>query len=109
MTQGESTVLRADIDQMNTLATVLNDVGNGIDILEVRAFGDQLTAALPGAPIPATCAKAGEFTEGAWLRVADRIRQLAAITTRCAADYQATDETFAQQLGTMAFHKPGDR
>ncbi|MCP2290833.1 Protein of unknown function (DUF2580) [Nocardia amikacinitolerans] len=109
MTQGEPTVLHADIDQMNNLATVLNDVGNGIDALEIRTVGDQLAAALPGAPIPATCAKAGEFTEGAWLRVADRIRQLAAITTRCAADFQATDETFAQQLGTMAFHLPKER
>ncbi|AVH20899.1 type VII secretion target [Nocardia cyriacigeorgica] len=102
-------MLQADIDQLNRLATTLNDVGNSIDALEIRTVGDQLAAALPGAPIPATCAKAGEYTEGAWLRVAQRIRQLANITTQCAANYQMTDEEFAKQLDTMAFHPPKDR
>ncbi|WP_051407327.1 hypothetical protein [Nocardia sp. CNY236] len=99
-------MLSADISQMHNLAGTLDDVGKQIDALDVRTAASGLAAALPGCPVSAVCLTAGEYTEGAWLRVADRIRQIATLTTRCADDVEATDADFKTQLDTMAFQLP---
>ncbi|AFU06234.1 hypothetical protein [Nocardia brasiliensis] len=97
-------LLKADIDQMNSLATVLGDVGQKIDDIEIRAAVGDIKAALPGCPIPDACAKAGESTEYAWLKVADRIRSVATAVQNTAADINATDESFKRRLEAMSFH-----
>ncbi|WP_446225057.1 hypothetical protein ACTWPB_08070 [Nocardia sp. IBHARD005] len=100
-------MLSADIAQMRQLVGTLNDVATQIDALDVRTVADTMAAALPGCPIPAACAQAGEFTEGAWLRVAQRIQQISTATTQCANNIQATDEDFQKALDTMRFQIPG--
>ncbi len=100
-------MLSADIVQMRQLAVTLDDVATQIDALDVRTVADTLAAALPGCPIPIAVSQAGEYTEGAWLRVAQRIKQISVATTQCANNIQSTDADFQKALDTMRFQIPG--
>ncbi|BCK58994.1 hypothetical protein [Nocardia wallacei] len=100
-------MLRADVDQLNKLVTTLDDIAAQIDNINVRATGDQLGAALPGCALGAVCAQVGEFTEGAWLRVAERIRTLSGLVNMSTHVFSTTDEQFGQILDSMNFHGRG--
>ncbi|MFC8044663.1 hypothetical protein [Nocardia sp. NPDC057353] len=96
-------MLQADIDQLRRLATTLDEVGREIDGIDVRTAGDRIAAALPGCSLGQVCAQAGEFSEGAWLRVAQRVQRLGDIVRQSADNIQITEEEFAQRLDTMDF------
>lgn len=100
-------LLKADVDRLNALATVLNDVGQQLDDIEIRSAVADIRAALPGCPIPDACATAGESTEYAWLKVADRFRGISQTIRYAANDFQTTDDSFAQRLDAMAFRDKG--
>ncbi|WP_369024009.1 hypothetical protein [Nocardia cyriacigeorgica] len=100
-------MIQADIDQLKKLATTLDTVGQEIDKIDVRTAGDQIGAALPGCSLGQVCAQTGEFTEGAWLRVAQRIQTLSTIVKECADNMQMTDEDFKKKLDTMDFKGRG--
>ncbi|WP_063066465.1 hypothetical protein [Nocardia violaceofusca] len=102
-------MLQADIDELNKLVRTLKDVATQVDGIAIRKTGDEITAALPGCTIGPACAQLGEFTEGAWLRVAERIRALSDLVTKSANMYAATDEQFKQLLDTMDFHSRGNQ
>lgn len=57
--------------------------------------------------IGAACAKAGEYSEGAWLRIAERMRKLAGIVNQCADNVQTTDQEFKNRLEVMDFFATG--
>ncbi|WP_280301827.1 hypothetical protein [Nocardia neocaledoniensis] len=96
-------MLEADIQQLRKLATTVTDVGAKIDEIDVRTTGGSITAALPGCEIGARCATAGEYIEGAWLRVSWRLAKLSTLVTSCADNYSMTDEEFKRKLASMAF------
>ncbi|MBF6289613.1 hypothetical protein GV791_17010 [Nocardia cyriacigeorgica] len=100
-------MIQADIDQLKKLATTLDTVGQEIDKIDVRTAGDQIGAALPGCSLGQVCAQTGEFTEGAWLRVAQRIQALSTLVKECADNMQMTDEDFKKKLDTMDFKGRG--
>lgn len=100
-------MLQADTDQLKKLSTTLDSVSQEIDKIDVRTAGDQIGAALPGCSLGQICAQTGEFTEGAWLRVAQRIQALSAIVKQAADTYQMTDEEFKQRLDAMDFKDRG--
>ncbi|WP_329414668.1 hypothetical protein OG563_18195 [Nocardia vinacea] len=102
-------MLKADIDQLNTLASVLDGVGNDIDNLEVRTAAGYLADALPGCAIPQACAQAAEFVEGAYLRVAGRMRQVAVLTRDCAKNLNMTDTEFARRMDEVDVTPVGRR
>ncbi|MEC3958321.1 hypothetical protein VMT65_35180 [Nocardia sp. CDC153] len=101
-------MFQADIDELKKLATTVSSVGDEIDNLDVRTTGDTLGDALPGIAIGAACSKAGEYTEGAWLRIAERMRKLAGIVNQCADDIKVTDTEFKNRLEQMHFFRTGD-
>ncbi|MGV9926156.1 hypothetical protein [Nocardia rhamnosiphila] len=100
-------MLEADIDELKKLADTLDSVGGEIDKIDVRTTGDQLGAALPGCNLGTICAQAGEFTEGAWLRIALRMQALSEIVRQCADDMNTTDQQLKDKLNTMDFRIPG--
>lgn len=100
-------MLEADMDQLKKLADTLDSVAEEIDKIDVRTTGDQIGAALPGCNLGAICAQTGEFTEGAWLRIALRVRALSGIVRQCADDMDTTDQQFKDKLNTMDFRLPG--
>ncbi|MFI1459420.1 hypothetical protein [Nocardia carnea] len=100
-------MLEADIDQLKKLADTLDDIGGEIDTIDVRTTGDQIGTALPGCNLGTICAQAGEFTEGAWLRIALRMRALSEIVRQSADDMNTTDQQFKDKLNTMDFRIPG--
>ncbi|NKY85683.1 hypothetical protein [Nocardia veterana] len=102
-------MLQADIDELNKLVTTLKDVATQVDGIVVRTTGDQITAALPGCTIGPACAQLGEFTEGAWFRVAERVRALSDLVYKSANLFAANDEQFRLMLDQMDFHTRGDR
>ncbi|MGX1811848.1 hypothetical protein ACWIGI_39525 [Nocardia sp. NPDC055321] len=101
-------MFQVDIDELKALATTVTSVGDEIDKIDVRTNGDLIGAALPGIEIGAACARAGEYTEGAWLRVAERLRRLAGIVDQCADDVRVTDAQFKNRLDAMDFFRTGD-
>lgn len=100
-------MLEADIQQLRTLSVELDDVATQIDAIDVRSQGDQIGVALPGVALGQVCAQAGASTEGAWLRVAQRVQQLSRIVKDSAEAYQITDEEFQRRLNTMDFRTRG--
>ncbi|MFJ1459446.1 hypothetical protein [Nocardia sp. N2S4-5] len=101
-------MLKADVDELNKLVTTLEDIAQQIDNINVRTTGDQVGAALPGCALGAVCAQAGEFTEGAWLRVAERVRKLSGLVNMSTHVFSTTDEQFGQILDSMDFHGRGE-
>lgn len=53
--------------------------------------------------------QAGEFVEGAYLRVAARMRQVSAITTECAQRLDTTDAEFARRMNEIDVTPVGRR
>ncbi|MBO0856479.1 MAG: hypothetical protein J2P18_22255 [Nocardia sp.] len=99
-------MLRADIDQLNKLAQTLTTIGAAID--DITAGGDTIhpvAGAMPGSRIPATCLQVDSHIEGAYLRVAQRMKGLADTITKSAGNLQTTDDQFAQQMHGLDFHK----
>ncbi|WP_133733856.1 hypothetical protein [Nocardia ignorata] len=92
---------------MRKLATTVTSVGEEIDKIDVRTNGDKIGEAFPGIEIGAACAKAGEYSEGAWLRIAQRMRQLAGIVNQCADNVQTSDQEFKNRLEQMDFFATG--
>lgn len=96
-------LLKADVEQLLALGRVLDDSATQIDAIEIRSAVSEMSAALPGCSIPRACARAGESTEYAWLRVADRLRTVSYIVTSAAEDLDATDLSVHDMLATLAF------
>ncbi|WP_051407003.1 hypothetical protein [Nocardia sp. CNY236] len=91
-------MLRADIDQLNRLSSMLDGVGDEVDGIDVRTEADSLADLLPGCALVPACGQAGEFVEGAYLRVAGRMRQVASITRECSRNLETTDAEFADRM-----------
>ena len=100
-------MLQVDIDELRKLATTVTSVGEEIDKIDVRTNGDKVGESFPGVEIGAACAKAGEYSEGAWLRIAERMRKLAGIVNQCADNVQTTDQEFKNRLEVMDFFATG--
>ncbi|MFB7724446.1 hypothetical protein [Nocardia sp. NPDC056100] len=103
------TLFKSDIDQLNTLAVTLENAGNAIDAVDIRSALSAVHAALVACDIVQVCDQSGEFIEGAYLRVAERERQVAAKARECAAAYAMTDENFKKELDKFDFHSSGGR
>lgn len=99
--------LTADIPKIRNLVTTIDDVATQIDALDIRTQVAGLANAFPGSDLAAACAQAGEFTEGAWLRVSQRFNGISTAMTTCANNVEATDDDFKKSLDTLRFHAPG--
>lgn len=94
--------MKVNTDQLRKLATTLNGTADAIDAVDVRSGTAGIAGALPGcADVSRACVQAGEFTEGAYLRLASRQRRMSGITTENANNYAATDERYATELSAM--------
>lgn len=100
-------MLKADIDQIRALAVKLSNAGDSIDALDVRHGASLLDAALPEGTndatflIPEAAAQAALAVEGAFLRAADRYRQVSTLCTQCADNLQMSDEEFGRKLNEL--------
>ncbi|MFF2551023.1 hypothetical protein ACFVUS_08480 [Nocardia sp. NPDC058058] len=102
------TLLKADIEQINALATVLDGAAAKIDALDVRGASTSIAGALPGTPLGEACEQGAEYIEGAWLRVSQRIAEVAGAMRQSAAGVSATDESFRGRLEELNFRLPGE-
>ncbi|MQY17423.1 hypothetical protein [Nocardia macrotermitis] len=91
-------MLKADIDQLNKVATVLGNASKAIGELKVRGVSDHIGDALPGCVVAQSCSQAGEFIEGAYQRVTGRLDQVGQKVTQTAKDLQTTDADFAKAM-----------
>lgn len=106
-------MLKADIDQIRALAVKLTNAGESIDALDVRSGASSLDASLPDGTndvkdgtflIPEAAAQAALAVEGAFLRAAERYKQVATLCTTCADNLQMTDEEFGRKLSELDIH-----
>ncbi|MEV0110829.1 hypothetical protein ACIBEK_19390 [Nocardia fusca] len=93
-------MLQADIDKLNELAQKLEQNGKAVDDLDIRT---RPSPSLPGVEIGQSFAELAEKTEGAYLRIADRMRAVAGATRACANDLSMTDEGFAARMNELDF------
>lgn len=99
--------LKVDTGQLRKLASKLNETADKVDAVDVRTKANAITAALPGAPeISRAATQGGEFVEGAWLRLAQRQRRMASISTECANDFECTDEKYRDKLTALGATRP---
>ncbi|MEU4312000.1 hypothetical protein [Nocardia sp. NPDC024068] len=82
-----------------------------VDGIDVRTKAAELPAALPDSPnevvsgIPQALEQAAEFVEGAYLRAAQRYRQVATVCTQCTDRMETTDGQFSDQLNALDVHR----
>ncbi|NLE78064.1 MAG: hypothetical protein GX610_00505 [Rhodococcus sp.] len=93
--------MKVDPEELRALAGVLEGVSSAVDAIEVRTQCDAVAAAIPGTDLGAAAAKAGEFVEGAYLRVADRISQISQIAQGNARNYDVQEGEFLERLTAM--------
>ncbi|MGW9565179.1 hypothetical protein [Prescottella equi] len=89
--------MKVDSARLRAFASMMDDAGAAVDALEVIGPGVRL----PGSAAAAACEQAVEFVEGAYLRVADRMRQMAAIARGNADEYDVTESDFTAHLAAM--------
>ncbi len=92
--------MKVDTAHLRAFASAMDDVGAAIDALDAIGPG----TAMPGSAAALACDQATEFVEGAYLRVADRVRQMATIARGNADDYDVTEADFTGQLAAMGEH-----
>ncbi|WP_280478086.1 hypothetical protein [Nocardia asiatica] len=98
-------MLQADVDQIRALADKLLAAGGAIDSIDVRTSAAGLHSAVPGSDIPRAIELAAEFVEGAYLRVAERLREVANKSKDAAGNLQTSDQQFAQMMHAMDVHR----
>ncbi|GAD83451.1 hypothetical protein [Nocardia asteroides] len=102
---GGGRMLQADIDELGKLVTVLDDVGREVDKRDVRCESDHLGAAVAGTDVAAACVQLGEFIEGAYWRVTNRLQEISKAVSATTSTIQATDEDFAQAMRKFDVHR----
>ncbi|KZM75517.1 hypothetical protein [Nocardia terpenica] len=100
-------MLQADIDQLTKLAGTLDTIGGAIDGIEVRGKDNEVAVAMPGSTVWRACIQASENVEGAYLRVAERMRGVAGKVRECGKSLAMTDEQFAAKMHELDFHASG--
>lgn len=80
------------------------DVGETIDDIEVRGFINTAGDFMPGCDVPAALEEAGEFIEGAYLRMAQRARRIAAVAKGNAHEFEVSEDDFRSRLNSLGAH-----
>lgn len=93
--------MNVDPERLRELAASMDAVGSEVDALDVRAMTDAVGSAMGGSPIVEVCATAGEYMEGAALRMTMRCNRIANICRGTAGTYQVADDEFRDSLDSM--------
>lgn len=102
-------MLQTDIDQLNRVVTLLDGVSSAIDGLDVRTSANTLKSSIPGCAVIAECILGAEYIEGAYLRMAERLRQVSRLTAASAANYQVTEAEFQRRLRELDVQPGGPK
>ncbi|EGD25307.1 hypothetical protein [Prescottella equi] len=89
--------MKVDSARLRAFASTMDGAGDAVDAIDVIGPGVRL----PGSAAATACNQAVEFVEGAYLRVADRLRQMAVIARGNADEYDVTESDFTARLGAM--------
>lgn len=93
--------MNVDPNELRSLAASMYEAGSAIDEIDVRGLIDGAGDFMPGCDVPAATRQAGEYTEGAYLRVAQRARRIAAICRGNASDFEITDEDYRAKMAAV--------
>lgn len=93
--------MQVDPEQLRALASSMERIGAALDALEVRPAADAVGPAMPGTPLGTACSTAGEYVEGAWLRMAMRCTRLSNIAPGSASTYAVSDQQFRDELNSL--------
>ncbi|TQF65780.1 hypothetical protein FK531_20335 [Rhodococcus spelaei] len=89
--------MKVDTAALRAFASAVDDAGTAIDAIQAIDTG----TALPGSTTGPACAQATTFVEGAYLRVADRMRRMGTIARGNANEFDVTESEFTDRLGSM--------
>ncbi|MDI9950420.1 MULTISPECIES: hypothetical protein [Rhodococcus] len=93
--------MKVDPTELRVLASSMYDVGETIDDIEVRGSINTVGDFMPGCDVPAALDEAGEFIEGAYLRMAQRARRIAVVATGNAHEFEVSEDDFRSQLNAI--------
>ncbi|MFC9840752.1 hypothetical protein ACFVKB_44410 [Rhodococcus sp. NPDC127530] len=93
--------MKVDPTELRVLASSMYDVGETIDDIEVRGSINTVGDFMPGCDVPAALDEAGECIEGAYLRMAQRARRIAAVATGNAHEFEVSEDDFRSQLNAI--------
>ncbi|MQY23834.1 hypothetical protein [Nocardia macrotermitis] len=99
-------MLKADINELERLAGSLTTIGGaivGLKVADEKVNG--VVGAMPGSTVPTEFSQVSTEIDGAFLRVGQRMKDLATKVTTCAKDLHMTDVQFAQKMRELDFHK----
>ncbi|EME15618.1 hypothetical protein G419_24069 [Rhodococcus triatomae BKS 15-14] len=83
-----------------------DEVAEKIDALDAISGLSRLGTAMPDSAIARAADNAGPYVEGAYLRVAERLRDMAEIASANATDYSATEDDFAARMAATGVLTP---
>lgn len=83
------------------MQVAFDELAEKIDALDAITGLSRIDKAMPDSAISRAADNAGPFVEGAYLRVAERLRDMAEIAGANAADYTATEDEFAARMAAM--------
>ncbi|EME22362.1 hypothetical protein [Rhodococcus triatomae] len=93
--------MQVDPEQLRVLAAGMYESGETIDDIDVRTMIDGAGDFLPGCGVVSAVREAGEFTEGAYLRMAERARLIAFVAKGGANDFEVSEDEFRADLGAI--------
>lgn len=93
--------MKVNPDELRAMAVALDMAGQTIDDLDVRTICSSAGSSLAGTSLSQACSQAGEYVEGAYLRMAGRMWRMSGVAKGTADSYDVTDEDFTHKLDEM--------
>ncbi|QLY29148.1 hypothetical protein [Nocardia huaxiensis] len=99
-------MFQVDPDDLRGLSSSMEAVAAALEELEVLSAAVAAGGALPGANLTELCTSAGEVTESAYRRAANRCRRIAQIAHGGAGTYEVTDDYFRSRIAALGISRP---
>ncbi len=93
--------MKVSPEQLRSLASTMQDIGSGVQALDIRTKINEIGTALPGSGLGEVAATAADHIEGAWLRMAMRCTRISNICHGNAGTFEVTDADFRDKLTEM--------
>ncbi|WP_405498265.1 hypothetical protein [Nocardia sp. NBC_00511] len=104
-----ASLLQLDIEELHKVSDALSNASTEISNIKASDAAQGIDSALPGSGLDGVCTQAGQFTDGAYQRVAGKLTQVSNAIGQCAKTVHDTDTAFADAMRRFDIHQAGSR